>query len=833
MAREVVLGPEVAADRATIGGTGHDSKAADVAWSGSQYLAVWIQRNVAFGPWIPRAVRIAPDGSVLDRGGIDLLCSECGGPPRTAAFQGAHLVVLSGAGFFSLLQVSADGAVTQVATSSEGEDDFSYAPDIASAGTTALIAFNMFVAAESRYHIRASLYDGAVLHPSVDLGFADNDSAPRVAAQPGGGYLVVWHDSSDDVRGRLVNAAGAAGASVTIASGTVRAVLPDVDVAGGNFVAAWNHQGSPFEIRAATISPTGVVSAPATVAAAYRTVEPSISCSDDCLVLWRGGPDSSTNDLHGRRVDAALQPVSDEVILAGGDRDQGPGASAGAGGEHYLVWGDALSGVYEVRGATATDAGAGFEVGTPSLLATDRHQEYRPDIAAAGSAWLVAWRDSRNGGGDIFGKRFTFDVVPKTPVARPIHERPAIQDFVRLGWNGDRFLAAWADEDTPGALRATRLEPNGTVLDPAGITIGTGNTIFCMGVEGGAAGDWLVSWTRNNGNGRTLVTSVVAADGTRTTPRVVSDTASSFASIAYDRPTGLYVIVWYDPSIGQLLARRIAPDGTLPDPAAVVVATGIDDVFAIDMAAGSGILFIAWTADNILHGARMRVATGGIDVLDPAPIPLVTTSATRRGGALASVARGFLLAWSGHEAGQASFDIWGLQISAGGTVHGAPILLAGGPQNERSPALSGISQGRALLAFQRDASGVRSRVYLRRLVAGYPNGTTCSEDAQCESGFCADGRCCDSECGGGAVDCQACSVSAGAAVDGVCGVVAADEVCRVSEGFCDLAERCDGVSVDCPDDRGRREGQVCDAQCDAVCPLNDESGSPHVCPVCP
>jgi hypothetical protein len=65
-------------------------------------------------------------------------------------------------------------------------------------------------------------------------------------------------------------------------------------------------------------------------------------------------------------------------------------------------------------------------------------------------------------------------------------------------------------------------------------------------------------------------------------------------------------------------------------------------------------------------------------------------------------------------------------------------------------------------------------------------------------------------------------------------VVEAGTVCRSSADlFCDLAEKCDGVSIDCPLDRGRRAGEVCDADCGAVCPLADESGSPHVCPLCP
>jgi hypothetical protein len=50
------------------------------------------------------------------------------------------------------------------------------------------------------------------------------------------------------------------------------------------------------------------------------------------------------------------------------------------------------------------------------------------------------------------------------------------------------------------------------------------------------------------------------------------------------------------------------------------------------------------------------------------------------------------------------------------------------------------------------------------------NGASCATTGACASGFCVDGVCCNTACGGGvATDCQACSVAAGAAQDGVCG----------------------------------------------------------------
>jgi hypothetical protein len=81
---------------------------------------------------------------------------------------------------------------------------------------------------------------------------------------------------------------------------------------------------------------------------------------------------------------------------------------------------------------------------------------------------------------------------------------------------------------------------------------------------------------------------------------------------------------------------------------------------------------------------------------------------------------------------------------------------------------------------------------------------TCASGAECASTFCVDGVCCNSACGNGATgDCQACSVAAGAAIDGVCGPVRAFRSCRAATGACDVAELCDGTALTCP---GRRDG---------------------------
>jgi hypothetical protein len=457
-------------------------------------------------------------------------------------------------------------------------------------------------------------------------------------------------------------------------------------------------------------------------------------------------------------------------------------------------------------------------------------------MATGSSSWLVAWADTRNGGYDIFGKRFGFDGVEKTRKAQVIHEGPDRQYGVKLGWDGSRYLAAWRRLENPTTLHVARVEPNGTLLDPAGIQLGTGNSVMYEDVAGGT-GDWLVTWSRSGLNGRRMLATVVRDDGTTTGLTTVSDNTGALA-VARDPASGVYVLAWFMTTPAELRAIRVDSTGTLLDPVPVTLATGVSGS-GLDMAAGGGVIQLAWnagTGTSVIDGMRIRVAAGGIEALAPGVVPLVADGTNYNADlALGFTAKGFLMVFARRLTAFDDNDIAGLQLSTGGAVQGPPFIVSGNPESEQNPSIAGATQGRALVAYEyASASSGLPRIYVRRILAAYPDGATCSDGTQCESGFCADGRCCDSACGGGAGDCQACSVKAGAAVDGVCGVVEASTICRSSaDAFCDLAERCDGVSIDCPLDRGRRAGEVCDADCGAVCPLADESGSPHVCPVCP
>ena len=136
--------------------------------------------------------------------------------------------------------------------------------------------------------------------------------------------------------------------------------------------------------------------------------------------------------------------------------------------------------------------------------------------------------------------------------------------------------------------------------------------------------------------------------------------------------------------------------------------------------------------------------------------------------------------------------------------------------------------GNAALVGASGKNSAQGAAYAFTLVQ---TGAACTADADCASGFCTDGVCCDTACGGGATDdCQACSVAAGAAVDGICAAVSATHVCRASAGICDAAETCDGSSTACPADTFASSSTVCRAS-NGVCDVAETcTGANAACP---
>ncbi len=172
------------------------------------------------------------------------------------------------------------------------------------------------------------------------------------------------------------------------------------------------------------------------------------------------------------------------------------------------------------------------------------------------------------------------------------------------------------------------------------------------------------------------------------------------------------------------------------------------------------------------------------------------------------------------EKGMGAGAVYAFANDGGTFVQQSKILPSDATAGDTFGTAMGIRNNEALIgAFYDDDKGTNAgAVYSFILLAAA--GDSCNAAAECASGFCVDGVCCNEACGGGAIDdCLACSMTAGAAMNGSCGPRAAGTVCRASSGTCDVEEMCDGIMNTCPNDAKSTTNTQCRpaiGECDAA-----------------
>lgn len=212
--------------------------------------------------------------------------------------------------------------------------------------------------------------------------------------------------------------------------------------------------------------------------------------------------------------------LSNEFHIAAHDCQSPHPALAYDGIKYLLVFsaGGAVYGTRITSTGSVLDGDTGFSISSGG-------SNYSPVLAFDGNNYLAVWQKYVNGGYRIYASR----VTPAGQVLGEFAIFPAMgeQLYPALAFDGTNYLVAWQDtrsgsgEDTD--VYATRVSPQGQILDPAGIAIATGT---------GHQGD----------------------------------------SLAIDFDGNNYLVVWQDipnpgfsPPVSRFYARQIRPDGTLLD----------------------------------------------------------------------------------------------------------------------------------------------------------------------------------------------------------------------------------------------------------------------------
>jgi hypothetical protein len=510
------------------------------------------------------------------------------------------------------------------------------------------------------------------------------------------------------------------------------------------------------------------------------------------------------------------------VVIATGPRDQLSPVVAAAQTSGFVViaWSDDRMGIpddlYGISVRTVFGGSGQVVSGPPTLaggsISQSANAQRRPAVASDGSVYLLTWDDLRGATIGIYALRVDASGTPLDPNPILVSTASAAASQPAVGFDGTDFVVVWADERNSRTVFGARLSPSGTLRDPGGFEIGGG---WFPGI-GCGGGQCLVSSVDYVGDDRVLVNRVrggasLDAGGIQISQGTPIGPGGSVAC----NGAGLCWVAWADGgSAGSadpdILAVRVDANGTPLDSTPVVVcdAPGWQEVPAIGFDGERWI--VAWHDHR--NGPAGEIYATRLDhagaVLDGTGFPLGTSGWDQDLPAVVYDGTQWIVAWA--DQGSGGYDIQAARVSLDGVVMDPGGLnVVGTPTYDFWPRLAYRAPGELLIAYEEydDSSAVRAMRVLGRLLYTAQGGGGCATTNDCESGlYCVNSVCCGVACTG---SCQACSVAAGASVDGRCTVLGAGSACRPAVDECDVAESCDGASPDCPADGVAPAGRPC------------------------
>ncbi len=844
-----VIGPEIGTDNPIYHEGAFSQAAPSVASNGSDYLVVWSDSRVSASNADIYGARVTSTGVLIDPGGLAISTSPLAQVAPSVAFDGVNYLVV--------WQDKRNNAITK--------EDI-YGARVAPTGVVLdLTGFPISTVALSQ------------LKPSVAFN--------------GTTFLVVWEDGRAagpaDIYGSRVTTGGtvldAAGIALSVAQSDQ--LRPRLASDGSSFLVVWTDKragvngvyGTRVGSDGTVVDPNGLAIAPSVNNVTHA--EPAIAFSgSNYLVAW-----TESCRVRGQRFDpVTAQPIDAAPLNITSCGFEHAGTTVAYGNGYYFVATEqdplntsAITGNW-VNAVTAAVTPAGS-----STTVSDAAADYAvPAVASNGSSFLVAWHRA-SGSGAIRARQVTIPNAPSTPIIK-VGVVTIDQTLPAVDFNGAHWLVAWID----AGVRAVRLDAQGTVLDPAGITVnpptfGQGSLAISHDPT-----HFFVVWSDARGGTPDIYGARVdGANGTVLDPNGLSISTASASQtspkVAFDGTN--YLVVWNDNRLSNNVdifgARVSAATGATLEIAGFPISTLAGTEGTPSVASNGSQFLVVWADGGAARGTRV---TPGGGVVDPGGFPISATPVAHFGASVAFGQSDYFVTWTDKRTG--TFNIYGarvdpaisvldpngIAISTGAHVFGSSSVsfdgfnfvttftdttdgfayaswirqdgVVLGPAGfavstakvQGPPALTSNGLGDTLFAYSRDTPEPpfgSNRVWARLAQFGSPLGAVCSGAADCVSGWCVDGVCCNTLCGNGALnDCQACSVAAGASVDGTCSPLPQGLLCRPSGGICDVAEVCDGVALTCPTNVFVSAATVCGPSTGPCDPAETCTGQFPLCP---
>ncbi len=361
---------------------------------GTNWVAVWFDQGSYFEL---RGARIAPDGSILDPGGVPLFQPDFGIYPYQwdLAFAGDEFLLV-----WSALTGSSTNILGQRFTPElqpldpepftiSNAVNYQYRPAVASNGTHFFVAWH-----DARHGSGARVFGsrvshgGAVLDPrGIDISGTTIGSYPTPdVAWDGRKFVVVWDDYSDftaSLRYAAVTLRGTLVLRADVSLTNAASNPPSITAAGlGSALVIWTDWSGDAvgadNIYTAQIAQDGSVRPPDVISlGAPAQMNPDLVASSDGYLTVFESRVSGDSSLKGQRLDAQGNAIDQEPFFVG--EGVSP-AVAWNGSMYFIVWssGGDIYGRRLLPDGTFLDA-------APILIMNGRS----PDVAAIGDTFLV------------------------------------------------------------------------------------------------------------------------------------------------------------------------------------------------------------------------------------------------------------------------------------------------------------------------------------------------------------------------------------------------------------------------------------------------------------
>jgi hypothetical protein len=405
--------------------------------------------------------------------------------------------------------------------------------------------------------------------------------------------------------------------------------LPDVDSNGTNSLVVWQDTGVTQDIYGSRVSPGGTVLDPTGIVVASTgdaVQEPAVVARGSGYVAaWQQRFPGA--DIMARAVgsDGTVQGIP-ALVSSAADGQIDP-ALAWSGTDFLAAWTDHRPdgigvNVARIGSDGSIIDGTGIPLGSgPEAFSSPSNPAIAVGSAGTTKEFLVVWEDRRTGGPtQVWGARVATDGRVLDPGGFRIFSRGTDALFdPAVTWDGTDFLVTWVEYDFGvggvSGVFATRVAPDGTVLDPGGITLATsGAPKFGVSGAGNARG-FLVAWSEGrSGTADVLARRVSPGGAVRdATPLQISKAPGSQTWPAVATNGSDFLVAWQSidgrRGVNEVDGTPVTTDGVVTDPGGTTLLPKAGTPAAAWD--GSTYLVAAGTAKEVL-GQRVG-AGGGLD----------------------------------------------------------------------------------------------------------------------------------------------------------------------------------------------------------------------------